>query len=107
MKEIIYENAVWVGGGFFIAESDVMLKWVEDYIFYVERFIQMRVISTDQQVIYAMNQPSIHNRIRKPRVDVQPYRGNADGEWFYLGYLCKNSAQCLKFGNYLDIFIFN
>ena len=105
LNEIISENEVWVGGGFFIAESDVMLKWVEDYMFYAERFIEIGLMSTDQQVIYAMIQPSIYNKIGKRRVGIQPYKGNGfwnwNGEWFYLGYLCKNNVRCLQFGNEL------
>ena len=101
LNEIICKNAVWVGGGFFIAEFHVMLKWVEDYIFFTERFIELGLMSTDQQVIYAMNQPSIYKKIGKPRIDIQTYRGNRPEEWFYLGYLCKNIGQCLKFGNVL------
>ena len=89
LKNIVYKNEVWVGGGFFIAESDVMLKWVEDYMYYTERFIELGLISTDQQVIYGMMQPLIHKKIGNRRVTIQPYRGDDPTRWLYLGYLCK------------------
>ena len=93
LKEIIENNEVWVAGGFFLADTSIMKLWVEDYISYAEKFIELGMISTDQQVIYGMNQPSIYNEAGFPRrrVDVQEYISNVyDGEyeWFYLGYNC-------------------
>ena len=88
LNQIIRNNEVWVGGGFFIADNNVMSKWVEDYMFYTERFIELGKISTDQQVLYAMAQPFIHKKIGKRRVGVQAYQGNDPSQWLYLGYLC-------------------
>ena len=92
LEQIIYKNELWVGGGFFIAASDVMLKWVEDYMYYTERFIELGLISTDQQVIYGMIQPLIHKKIGKRRVAIQSYRGYKPTEWVYLGHLCKHDV---------------
>lgn len=89
LRQIIYENKLWVGGGFFIAKSDVMLKWIEDYMYYTEQFIELNLISTDQQVIYGMIQPRIHKKIGKRRVAIQTYKGSDPSIWLYLGYLCK------------------
>ena len=92
LKQIIRKNEVWVGGAFFIAEKDIMQKWVEDYMYYTERFIELKSISTDQQVIYAMAQPSIHKKLGKRRVFIQPYHIESPNSWFGLGYFCKNSS---------------
>ena len=90
LKQIIVNQDVWVAGGLFFAERIVMRKWVEDYMHYTEKFIQLGWISTDQQVIYAMRQPSIHKKLGKRRVAIQEYRVNyIQGYWFGLGYLCR------------------
>jgi hypothetical protein len=88
LNQIIYENEVWVGGGLFIAASDVMLKWVQNYMYYTERCIEFGLISTGQQVIYTMIQPLIHKKIGKRRVDIQSYKGKDPTRWHYLGHLC-------------------
>ena len=91
LKQIVYNNEIWAGGNFFIAAADVMLKWVEDYMYYTERFIELGLISTDQQVLFGMSQPLIHKKIGKRRVAVQPYRGTDPTKWLYLGHLCKKT----------------
>ena len=89
LRDIMHNNEIWVGGGFFIAEVSVMGKWVEDYMYFAERFIEHKLINTDQQVIYAMSQPLIHKALGKRRVAVQSYIGKDPSKWLYLGYLCK------------------
>ena len=73
LSQIIENNEVWVGGGGFFAEENVMQKWAEDYMYFTEKFIQLGLISTDQQVIYAMRQPLIHKRLGKRRIAIQEY----------------------------------
>lgn len=89
LQDIMHNNQIWVGGGFFIAELSVMGKWVEDYMYFTERFIEQKLINTDQQVIYAMSQPSIHKKLGKRRVPILRYIGTKPSKWLYLGYLCK------------------
>jgi hypothetical protein len=84
VKEIVYGNHVWVCGCFFVAESNVMLGWIQEYKNATERMLQQRLMSTDQQVIYyAFNHMS-------PRTKLQLY--TSDGrynEWFHLGYMSR------------------
>ena len=88
LTHIIKNNEILFGGGFFIAAVKTMYKWVEDYMFYTERFIELGKISTDQQVLYGMVEPFIHKKIGKRRVAIQSYEGNEPSKWLYLGYLC-------------------
>ena len=89
LEDIMHNNEIWVGGGFFIAEVSVMSKWVEDYMHYTEEFIKHKLINTDQQVIYSMIQPPVRKKFGKRRVAIQPYRGSKPSKWLYLGHLCK------------------
>ena len=90
LQQIVSNDEVWVGGGLFFAEKNVMKIWIEDYMNFTEKFIQMGWISTDQQVIYAMRQPLIHKKFGKRRVTIQNYHIKyIKDNWFGLGYLCK------------------
>ena len=90
IKPIMHKNFVWVSGAFFIGIGDVMLKYTIEYMYYTEQFIGLKLINTDQQVIYAMRQPDVHNILRKPKVNIQTYHG---GGYFGLGYLCRTVIQ--------------
>ena len=92
LRQIMRGNKVWVGGGFFLGDVDVIQTWAEDYMYYTERFIEQRLMNTDQQVVYAMAQPSIHKKLGKRRVAIQPYKGDNSSDWFYLGYLCRKNS---------------
>ena len=90
LRQIVDHNEVWVGGGLFFAERSVMLQWARDYKYYTEKFIHLGLMSTDQQVIYAMRQPTIHKELGKRRVAIQEYHVKyVENNWFGLGYLCK------------------
>jgi len=88
MKEIVYNNEVWVCGCFFIAQWDVMLNWTVEYKNATEKMIQSNLMSTDQQVIYYL-----FNHL-SPRTRIQTYRtdGRYD-EWFHLGYISRDAGQ--------------
>ena len=106
IQQIITNEEVWVGGGIFLAEKNVMRKWVQDYMYFVERFIQLGWISSDQEVIYAMRQPSIHKELGKRRIAIQEYNAYRIfglDPWFGLGYLCRKELEPLdnKTFNYL------
>ena len=82
---IIKNNEILFGGG---AAVKTMYKWVEDCMFFTERFIELGKISTDQQVLYGMVEPFIHKNIGNRRIAIQSYGGNEPSKWLYLGYLC-------------------
>ena len=89
LKQIIENNEIWVAGGFFLANVKVMKKWVEDYMYYTKKFIELGLISTDQQVIYGLMQPSVQksSKFRRRRVDINEYTSSYD-KWYALGYNC-------------------
>ena len=76
LKQIIENNEIWVAGGFFLAKVNVMKKWVEDYIYYTQKFIELGLISTDQQVIYGLMQPSIqkNSKFRRRKVNINEFQ---------------------------------
>ena len=102
LKQIIENNEVWVGGGFFIATINVMKKWIEDYMYYTEKFIELGLISTDQQVIYGLIQPSVqeNSNFRNRKVSINKYISTHD-KWRAIGYNCTyNSNVELQGGIY-------
>jgi hypothetical protein len=53
-KQIIQQDMVWVGGAMFIARPEVMYIYTQDYMRAVRKLLNMKLMSTDQQV--TMNQ---------------------------------------------------
>lgn len=87
-KEIIHNNLVWLGGGFFIGTIEVMRKWVNQYKMGVEHFLDEMMMNTDQQVIYAWLNTA------DSVVPIQVYKSHGShNPWFHLGYVCKEEGD--------------
>ncbi|KAK7508108.1 hypothetical protein BaRGS_00000347, partial [Batillaria attramentaria] len=86
--QIIAEDRVWVGGAMFLGRPEVVYVYTQDYMRAVRKLLDMKLMSTDQQVIYIMYQPSFDFQ---PRVELQVYTTNSQDDWFYLGYLLKDA----------------
>ncbi|KAK2146350.1 hypothetical protein LSH36_615g01061 [Paralvinella palmiformis] len=85
-KGIVYTNAVWVAGGFFIGEVNVIRECAKQYMRATEMMIrQYEVMSTDQQVLYVLGNSG------QMDVGIQTYRSG--GDWFYLGYMCAGEGK--------------
>ncbi|KAH3789514.1 hypothetical protein DPMN_167695 [Dreissena polymorpha] len=84
VNDIFKENMVWVGGGLFLGEKSVIIQHEKQFKQAVDYFISVRLINTDQQVIYDMFSKEGTN-VLKPKVELQIYRPPGDNEWFYLG----------------------
>jgi hypothetical protein len=89
LKTIIDDNALWVAGGIFIGRPEYLLLFVEDYRTAVEGMIDMKLMSTDQQVLYTMYS---HLSPFQPRVPIQRYHSKNRLMWFYLGDLCREES---------------
>ncbi|XP_076468033.1 uncharacterized protein LOC143298898 [Babylonia areolata] len=85
VDNVIRWNKVWVGGGAFLATPEVAYVFCNDYRRAVRGLLDMKWMSTDQQVIYSMFQPSF-NFTR--RFELQAYAPQGD-LWFTLGYRMK------------------
>ena len=48
--EIVADNRVWVGGAMFMGRPEVMYIYTQDYMQAVRKLLDMKVMSTDQQV---------------------------------------------------------
>jgi hypothetical protein len=90
-KDLIHGNLVWVAGGFFLAQRDVMLQWIEDYQNAAQLLLAHDLMSTDQQVIYSMFVRD--NFGFRAKTELQRYMYN--GHWFHLGYECKREGDKL------------
>jgi len=92
-KEVIYRNAVWVSGAFFIGEKSVMTKWTSEYIAATKALLKkFKLMSTDQQVLYILYNWGQHT------VNIQTYKNKNKEDWFYLGYLCKDQGYIKNHG---------
>ena len=82
-KEVVFENSVWVGGGYFVGRGDVILTWVTQYQSYVYSMLLSGLMSTDQQVLYCMFNAQTHPF----SVNIQVYKAQKEyHDWFTLGY---------------------
>ncbi|XP_070207809.1 protein HtrL-like isoform X2 [Littorina saxatilis] len=85
-RDVIARNKVWVGGASFVGTPDVVYEYCSDYRRAVRLLLDMKLMSTDQQVIYVLNQPSLQ-KVFQPKVKLQAYKKH--GNWFYIGYAMK------------------
>lgn len=86
--QIVAGNKVWVGGAMFLGRPEILYIYTQDYMRAVRKLLDMKVMSTDQQVIYIMYLPSFDFQ---PRVEIQTYTTHGEDDWFYLGYLLKDA----------------
>lgn len=68
-------------------------KVIEEYERFYERavdfFLDLKVMNTDQQVIYSVYTKKGRQSL-KPAIEIQPYLPKPPGNpWFYLGFLCR------------------
>lgn len=83
-KDIVWNNRVWVAGGANLGRFDVLTTFCKEYINRVKKALEERIISTDQQIIYAM-----YTDKEKPSSNLQLCIAG----WFCLGYLSIRSWQ--------------
>ena len=82
---IFHNNMVWLGGGFFIGTTELVLQWAEQYKHAVQEFLQRMLMNTDQQVIYSWF------NLCKNTVPIKIYKHDGRyNSWFHLGYICKD-----------------
>lgn len=86
--DVIRRNMVWVGGASFLATPEVIYVYCSDYRRAVRKLLVMKWMSTDQQVIYSMFQPSF-NFTR--RFQLQAYTQHIGNSWFSMGYQMKEA----------------
>ncbi|XP_062620311.1 uncharacterized protein LOC134281899 [Saccostrea cucullata] len=94
MESIFKENEVWVGGGMLVATKNIFLKFEKLYKRSVEFFLNLKIMNSDQQIIYGLYSKAGRKHL-KPDVELQLFspvdsqRVGTDNVWFYLGYLCR------------------
>ncbi|KAL8566613.1 hypothetical protein ACOMHN_049754 [Nucella lapillus] len=89
-EEIFKENAVWVGGGMMLATREKYSQFVAEYRRATQYFLAAGLANTDQQVIYAMFQPSTKKELNVS-TELQSFSWPLHFLsicWFHLGYHC-------------------
>ncbi|XP_046551134.1 uncharacterized protein LOC124260855 [Haliotis rubra] len=87
-ETIFKGNHVWIGGGFFFGSQDTLPLFIADYRQAVQRYLDMSLSCTDQQVLFSMN-TNKEKHIVQQRVPIQRFVNDVPGDcWFFLGYAC-------------------
>lgn len=73
VEEIIHRNKVWVSGAVVFAKTNEMLKFCAQYFRTVEQMLVRGLMSTDQQMVYAMFSDDLLDFV-SPQTNVQTYR---------------------------------
>ena len=84
ISKIFLEEKVWVGGGIFVGDHELMLKYTEQYKRAVDYFLSKQLMNTDQQVLYAMYSEQDRKELNTS-VKIQLFESKKEN-WFYLGY---------------------
>ena len=84
ISRIFLQKMDWVGGGIFIGERELMLKYTEQYKRAVDYFLSKRLMNTDQQVLYAMYSEQGRKELNTS-VKIQLFESKEE-VWFNLGY---------------------
>ncbi|XP_029635374.1 uncharacterized protein LOC115210785 isoform X3 [Octopus sinensis] len=85
-KDIIYNNAVWLAGGCSLGKYDVLLKFTQEYFNFLHEALSMKLVSTDQQIIYGMYVDK-----QKPVTKLQLYESG----WYALSNTCYEAGKAL------------
>ncbi|KAK3089048.1 hypothetical protein FSP39_000396 [Pinctada imbricata] len=91
-RDIVYDNHVWIAGGFFIGEPQYLMLFIEDYRKSTMLMLSKKLMSTDQQVLYSMYVSAEEFR---PRLPLQIFYHTCRCDWFYAGELCKDEFDKL------------
>lgn len=78
-----------VGGGYFIAERNVMNLWCQEYRRFAEYFLAKGLSNSDQQIIYSMYTDEItqSKEVEQPKVRLQRYLPHEGTSWYHLRHL--------------------
>ena len=93
-EHIFKMNANWLGGGFFVGRTDIMLSWTKEYMRYVEKYLAWGLSNTDQQVLYSMFCDN-----EKPHTKITAiYNSMGYHPWFFLGQMSMDAGynKCNK-----------
>uniref|UniRef100_A0A0L8G3V9 Uncharacterized protein n=1 Tax=Octopus bimaculoides TaxID=37653 RepID=A0A0L8G3V9_OCTBM len=83
-RDIIYNNMVWLAGGCNLGKYDVLYKFTQEYFNFLNKSLSIKLISTDQQMIYGMYVDK-----HKPETKLQLYYSG----WFKLSDLCYTAGK--------------
>ena len=95
-ETVMTKHALWVSAGFVLGLPKVLKNFTQQYRASVEEFLDMGLMNTDKQVIYAMY--SSTRKFRKYAKMIKPYMCHqgqlglhgSDTQYYCLGFVCKN-----------------
>ncbi|XP_052070843.1 uncharacterized protein LOC127706699 [Mytilus californianus] len=91
LKDIMYQTKYYIADGLFIGRPEYLSLFIEDYKMAVESLLKMKLMNSDQQILYAMYSAKL---FFQPRIRIQTFfddkslRTARPKRWFYLGNLC-------------------
>lgn len=92
LKEIMYQSKFYIAGGLFIGKPKYLSLFIKDYKIAVESLLRMKLMNSDQQILFAMYSEKL---FFLPRIPIQTFfdenilRKGGPEKWFYLGKLCQ------------------
>ena len=91
ISRIFRGNMVWICGGIFLGERELIIKYAQQYKRGVDYFLSKQLINTDQQVLYAMYSKQGKQQLNTS-VGLQVFSSHRSrhNPWFHLGYLMRN-----------------
>lgn len=96
LKEIMYQQKLFVACGFFIGKPEYLYLFITDYKMAVEHLLKIKLMNSDQQIVYAMYSSKL---CFPPKIPIQTFcdetrlRNRCSDRWFYLGELCHLSVK--------------
>ncbi|XP_076071112.1 protein HtrL-like [Mytilus galloprovincialis] len=92
LKKIMYQSRFYIAGGLFIGKPEYLSVFIEDYKLAVETLLKMKLMNSDQQILFAMYSEKL---FFLPRIPIQTFFDEnilikkKPERWFYLGKLCQ------------------
>ena len=87
-NEVLRLRKQWISGSIFTGKVSTMKKWILQYVKYVDQFLQMGIMGTDQYLLYAMFQTK-----EELDVDIQTYTWQGHYNLIHhLGFICRDEG---------------
>lgn len=93
-KKIFYHNLVWVAGGYFVANREIMKNWSQFYMEATGHLLAQGLSNTDQQIVYAIRNTLVNHNKFVP-IKEHHWDGYRYNPWFFLAFKSRtNPRKC-------------
>ncbi|CAD5116731.1 unnamed protein product [Dimorphilus gyrociliatus] len=105
-KKIFYHNLVWVAGGYFIANREIMKNWSQFYMEATGHLLAQGLSNTDQQVVYAIRN-TLYKYNKTIPIKEHFWDGYRYNPWFFLAFKSRKDPGKCTIKNILNKAIVN